>query len=109
VGPLLYGTARGPDANETGWKDTAKSIPGEVLTVVARWDGRWADCANGTPQNPGDTLCIAAQAAAGPGVPLAQSDYWQPVTGGPYVWHCHIVDHEDNEMMRPSLVIPVRL
>jgi hypothetical protein len=24
------------------------------------------------------------------------------VTNGPgYVWHCHIVDHEDNEMMRP--------
>ena len=20
---------------------------------------------------------------------------------GRYVWHCHIVDHEDNEMMRP--------
>jgi len=23
-----------------------------------------------------------------------------------YVWHCHIVDHEDNEMMRPYQVIP---
>ncbi len=23
---------------------------------------------------------------------------------GRYVWHCHIVDHEDNEMMRPYLV-----
>jgi spore coat protein A, manganese oxidase len=23
-------------------------------------------------------------------------------TVGPgYVWHCHILDHEDNEMMRP--------
>jgi hypothetical protein len=21
--------------------------------------------------------------------------------GGDYVWHCHIIDHEDNEMMRP--------
>ena len=21
-----------------------------------------------------------------------------------YVWHCHIIDHEDNEMMRPDLV-----
>ena len=20
---------------------------------------------------------------------------------GQYVWHCHIVEHEDNEMMRP--------
>jgi Multicopper oxidase len=32
--------------------------------------------------------------------------YWEPVTAGPYVWHCHIVDHEDNEMMRPVLVLP---
>ena len=22
---------------------------------------------------------------------------------GLYVWHCHILDHEDNEMMRPYL------
>ena len=22
-------------------------------------------------------------------------------TPGQYVWHCHIVEHEDNEMMRP--------
>jgi FtsP/CotA-like multicopper oxidase with cupredoxin domain len=21
-----------------------------------------------------------------------------------YVWHCHIIDHEDNEMMRPLQV-----
>jgi FtsP/CotA-like multicopper oxidase with cupredoxin domain len=25
---------------------------------------------------------------------------------GRYVWHCHIVDHEDNEMMRPIQVVP---
>jgi FtsP/CotA-like multicopper oxidase with cupredoxin domain len=24
--------------------------------------------------------------------------------GGLYVWHCHIVEHEDNEMMRPLFV-----
>ncbi len=24
---------------------------------------------------------------------------------GRYVWHCHIIDHEDNEMMRPYQVI----
>jgi spore coat protein A len=23
---------------------------------------------------------------------------------GRYVWHCHIIDHEDNEMMRPMVV-----
>jgi spore coat protein A len=25
---------------------------------------------------------------------------------GRYVWHCHILEHEDNEMMRPYVVVP---
>ena len=25
---------------------------------------------------------------------------------GRYVWHCHILEHEDNEMMRPYLPVP---
>jgi spore coat protein A len=25
---------------------------------------------------------------------------------GRYVWHCHILEHEDNEMMRPYQVLP---
>jgi spore coat protein A, manganese oxidase len=25
---------------------------------------------------------------------------------GDYVWHCHIVSHEDNSMMRPLAVMP---
>jgi FtsP/CotA-like multicopper oxidase with cupredoxin domain len=28
-------------------------------------------------------------------------------TEGLYVWHCHIVEHEDNEMMRPYAVGPI--
>ncbi len=28
---------------------------------------------------------------------------------GLYVWHCHIVEHEDNEMMRPYYVGPICL
>jgi spore coat protein A len=33
-----------------------------------------------------------------------------PFTGYPgrYVWHCHILEHEDNEMMRPFEVLPGR-
>jgi spore coat protein A len=29
-------------------------------------------------------------------------------TPGQFVWHCHIVEHEDNEMMRPFRVGPVQ-
>jgi spore coat protein A len=25
---------------------------------------------------------------------------------GRYVWHCHLAEHEDNEMMRPYDVLP---
>ena len=25
---------------------------------------------------------------------------------GQFVWHCHIVEHEDNEMMRPYRIGP---
>jgi len=25
---------------------------------------------------------------------------------GRYVWHCHILEHEDNEMMRPYEIVP---
>jgi spore coat protein A len=27
---------------------------------------------------------------------------------GRYVWHCHILEHEDNEMMRPFDVLPAK-
>jgi FtsP/CotA-like multicopper oxidase with cupredoxin domain len=30
-------------------------------------------------------------------------------TAGQYVWHCHIVEHEDNEMMRPYRIGPEQL
>jgi spore coat protein A len=30
---------------------------------------------------------------------------FEPYTGR-YVWHCHILEHEDNEMMRPYEVVP---
>ncbi|HAR46372.1 MAG TPA: hypothetical protein DCS05_09455, partial [Nitrospiraceae bacterium] len=35
---------------------------------------------------------------------------FDPSGGGMYnyVWHCHIIDHEDNEMMRPTAVTPMQ-
>ena len=29
---------------------------------------------------------------------------FDPNHGHGYVWHCHILDHEDSEMMRPTQV-----
>jgi spore coat protein A, manganese oxidase len=118
VAPYLVGGLKAPLAQEMGFKDTVVTYPGEVTTVVARWDGGWQDtpvCAvppagYAGPIDPVSTcMCgpdlLVPAACAVPVQPIYQP-FWEPVTAGPYVWHCHIVDHEDNEMMRPALVIP---
>ena len=70
-----------PDPNEAGWKDTIRSLPAEVTRIVVRW----------APQDvPVDAVTA--------GVNLYPFD---PTEGPGYVWHCHILDHEDNDMMRP--------
>jgi spore coat protein A len=60
----LKGKRKGPAMYEAGWKDTGIMYPGEVTTVVAKFDRI-----------------------------------------GRYVWHCHILSHEDHEMMRPFEVV----
>jgi FtsP/CotA-like multicopper oxidase with cupredoxin domain len=113
IAPYLKGAPRPPALWEAGWKDTGISYPGEVLTIIANWDGKWNTltpefCT--TTQDP-VTLLYTQTCAQGdglPGVPTATlpptPPAFLPVTSGPYVWHCHIVDHEDNEMMRPVVV-----
>lgn len=86
VAPYLQGKPAVPPPNEAGWKDTIKMFPGEVTTIRVRY----------APQNANPALTI-------PGVNLYPFD---PTAGPGYVWHCHILDHEDNEMMRPYKVTP---
>jgi FtsP/CotA-like multicopper oxidase with cupredoxin domain len=44
----------------------------------------------------------APQNVAAGGVTAGQNRFpFDPTTPPGYVWHCHILDHEDNEMMRP--------
>jgi spore coat protein A, manganese oxidase len=86
IAAFLQGPVRPPEPNETGWKDTVKAYPGEVTRIAVRW----------APQN-------AAVADASAGVNLYAFD---PTVGPGYAWHCHIIDHEDNEMMRPYHPVP---
>jgi spore coat protein A, manganese oxidase len=74
-----------PAANELGWKDTLQMNPGEVTVIRLRV----------APQN-ADPTKVA------PGINLFPFD---PTEGPGYVWHCHILDHEDNEMMRPMNIV----
>jgi FtsP/CotA-like multicopper oxidase with cupredoxin domain len=78
--------SRAPEPLDAGWKDTIKMFPGEITRLAVRW----------APQH-------VSVAGVGPG----QNAFPFDPTGGPgpgYVNHCHILDHEDNEFMRPSLV-----
>jgi spore coat protein A len=61
----LIGSPRLPAPYEAGWKDTVVVNPGEVVTIVVRFEG----------------------------------------FTGRYVFHCHMLEHEDNDMMRPYEVI----
>jgi FtsP/CotA-like multicopper oxidase with cupredoxin domain len=75
--PNYQGMPVGPDANELGWKETVRMNPGEVTSVLMKFD---------LPQVP-----FAVPAS--------------PRTGGnEYVWHCHILEHEEHDMMRPLIV-----
>lgn len=61
----VVGVPRKPQPNEAGWKDTAIVNPGDVLTILVRFEGYT----------------------------------------GRYVYHCHMLEHEDNDMMRPYEVV----
>jgi spore coat protein A len=79
VDPYLEGTFTPPLPFEAGWKDTAIMPPDHVTRIAVRF------APNSTPIN---------------GAPLYFT-YNPSANNGYYVWHCHITDHEDNEMMRP--------
>lgn len=86
VEPYLVGPPIPPDPNEMGWKDTIRANPGQVTRIRVRF----------APQSV--PPCFAK-----PGMNLFPFD---PTAKPGYVWHCHILDHEDNEMMRPYQVEP---
>jgi spore coat protein A len=75
--PNLTGQATAPDDYELGYKETVRMNPGEVIWVIMQF-----------------TL---------PTVPFTVPP--SPRTGGnEYVWHCHILEHEEHDMMRPLVV-----
>ena len=81
VTPFLQGSIEPPKPWEVGWKDTFKMFPGQVSRIIVRW----------APQNE----------KVSPSIYGKNKYSFDPTQGPGYVWHCHIVDHEDNEMMRP--------
>jgi spore coat protein A, manganese oxidase len=74
-----------PDPGESGWKDTVDIPSGGIVRILVRW-------------TPSDVPVIPNESYAG------QNLYEFDPTQGYYVWHCHLINHEDNEMMRPYRV-----
>jgi FtsP/CotA-like multicopper oxidase with cupredoxin domain len=84
VTSYLTGTATGPEPEESGWKDTVRTPAGQVTRIRVRWaivDRPATVGVNNFPIN--------------------------PLYGIGFIWHCHLLEHEDNEMMRPMTVIPI--
>ncbi len=72
-----------PDPNERGWKETVRMNPGTVTRVIMKFSV------------PGVPFPV-------PNSPRLASDFG--IDGAEYVWHCHILEHEEHDMMRPLIV-----
>ncbi|MBI4848707.1 MAG: fibronectin type III domain-containing protein [Nitrospirae bacterium] len=107
------GFIRLPDPNELGWKDTIRIAPLEDTIVALR---------PATPKvpfgQPDSIRPLNPEAPLGSMMGFSQID---PLTGArtappttnqfydfgwEYVWHCHLLSHEENDMMR-SIVFNV--
>lgn len=74
---FLTGPAVPPDPEEWGGKDTVKAYPGFVTRVRAKFELPWTS---------------------------ALDINFKTRSFGSYVYHCHILEHEENDMMRPFVV-----
>jgi spore coat protein A len=81
--PSFLGQPQPPDGNEMGWKETIRMNPGECTTVIMKFD---------LPPVP---FIV-------PPSPRLMMEYG--IVGAEYVWHCHILEHEEHDMMRPLVL-----
>ncbi|MBJ7519078.1 MAG: multicopper oxidase domain-containing protein [Solirubrobacteraceae bacterium] len=73
----LRGAVEQPAPYEAGWKDTVRCPRRQVTSVIVRWP-------------------TADELGFDPDAPFTTP---QGGTEQGYVWHCHVIDHEDHEMM----------
>jgi FtsP/CotA-like multicopper oxidase with cupredoxin domain len=68
---------------------TVRIAPGSTPRAPEPWESGWKDTVTAYP---GEVTRVKLRFE----------------TAGQYVWHCHIVSHEDNEMMRPYRIGPAQ-
>ena len=125
----LTGFVSNPQPNEAGWKDTVQNWPGQDVLVAMK--PKTPELPFGLPDSyrlMAPTLAANATTNTsldysnliGPNVPLAFLQY-DLTNGAPlplpqtneyydygweYTWHCHILGHEENDLMRPMVYFP---
>ena len=102
-----------PYPDELGWRETIRTNPMEDIIVAIRPrsmalpfpipnSSRLLDVTN--PVNVNTNFLPIAPPLGIPAVPQiinAVTDF-----GFEYVWHCHLLAHEENDMMRPMVLLP---
>jgi hypothetical protein len=88
-----------PDPNELGWKETVRMNPGQDVILAVRAMSMtlpWKIGVSVRPMEPSVPLGAQYMDANGANVVNTMQNY-----GWEYVWHCHLLGHEENDMMRP--------
>lgn len=101
------GTIKPPMGNEYGWKETVRMNPLEDIVVAVRAK---KPALNGfglplsvrlrDPSQPADVPMGFTQVDVRTGNPAVVTNVMDNF-GWEYVWHCHILGHEENDFMRP--------
>ena len=104
------GSIRPPDNDEQGWKETVRMNPLEDCIVAVR--GIYPTFPFAVPSS---VRMLAPTLPPGPNAEFTNIDQnGNPITvsnqltnfGWEYVWHCHLLGHEENDMMRPLVFNP---
>jgi hypothetical protein len=111
------GAIKPPDPNELGWKDTVRMNPLEdvIVALKAMKQAKIAptDLDVSTLPNSIRPLDVTERVGYTSTMSFTNIDpYNHPVTvvndltnfGWEYVWHCHILGHEENDMMRAMVM-----
>lgn len=103
------GMVKAPDPNELGWKDTVRMNPLEDCIVAARpttqvlpWQMPNSIRALDVTMPLGNTTMFFGVDPTGQPAPVTNQ---LMNFGAEYVWHCHLLGHEENDMMRTMSVV----
>ncbi len=97
-----------PDPNELGWKETVRMNPLEDVIVALRpiipnvpWDLPNSVRSMDVTMPPSSTTGFTGLDPTNEPAPVKND----PINfGWEYVWHCHLLGHEENIMMRPMAI-----